>query len=421
MNVLVLGSGGREHALCWKIARSPLVKQVWCAPGSAGMIKDATPLPDSANITDPRAMTDLAAKIGADLTVVGPEAPLVAGVADEFRARGFAIAGASKAAAQLEGSKIFAKQFMDRHKIPTAAFSIAQTQEEARAAAGRFGFPVVVKADGLAAGKGVVVAADQSAALSAIDAMFAGNLGDAGRRVVIEQHIAGEEMTFMIIARGEEYVSLAPTQDHKALRDGDKGPNTGGMGAYCDDGILKRLGGDALLRRVLREIVEPTLAGMKAEGAEYSGILYFGLMVKGGTPYLLEYNARFGDPETQALMSRMDSDIVPLLAGDFSAPPTWTEGASLCVVLSSAGYPGAFMGGLPITGLNEANALPRVKVFHAGTRLEGERFITHGGRVLGVTALGLDLPDAISRAYEAVSMVHFQGMHYRKDIGAKGI
>ncbi len=412
--------------MAWKIARSPLVEKVYVAPGSAGMTDDATVLADHANITDPRAMADLAAKLGADLTVVGPEAPLVAGIADEFLVRGLAVMGPSKAAAQLEGSKIFAKQFMLRHKIATAEFMVATNLADAKAGITKFGFirfkfPVVIKADGLAAGKGVVVAQDWPTAARALESMFGGGLGDAGRRVVIEQYIAGEEMTFMVIADGKRYVALAPTQDHKALNDGDQGPNTGGMGAYCDDTIMERLGGDALRQRILDGIVTPTLGGMVADGVPYRGILYFGLMVKDAVPYLLEYNCRFGDPETQALVSRMESDIVPLLSGDFSQPPTWFDGATVCVVVASGGYPGSFMRGHQIRGLAEAGALPRVKVFHAGTQLENDTFVTHGGRVLGVTASGLDLPDAIRRAYEAVGKIHFQGMHYRKDIGAKGL
>jgi phosphoribosylamine--glycine ligase len=403
------------------MARSPLVEKVYCAPGSDGMSGDATPLLREKNISNPITMADLAQKLNVELTVVGPEAPLVAGVADEFASRGLAIMGASRGAAQLEGSKIFAKQFMQRHKIPTAPFAAASDLAQARAAIDSFGFPVVIKADGLAAGKGVTVAPDHAAALAAVESMFAGGLGDAGRRVVIEQFIPGEEMTFMIIADGERYVSLAPTQDHKAVNDGDLGPNTGGMGAYCDDAIIERLGGDALRRRILDDIVAPTLTGMLAEGAPFRGILYFGLMVAKGEPHLLEYNVRFGDPETQALLSRLESDIVPLLMGDFDRVPTWLPGASICVVMASGGYPGPFMRGLMIRGLTEANALPRVKVFHAGTQLEGDRFVTHGGRVLGVTALGVNLPDAISRVYEAVGKIHFEGMHYRKDIGAKGV
>ncbi len=427
MKVLVIGSGGREHALAWKISRSSLVTQVWCAPGSAGMAGDATPLPDATDISNAATMADLAAHLGADLTVVGPEAPLVAGVADEFLARGLAVAGASRAAARLEGSKIFAKEFMQRHKIPTAPFSIAGDLAAARTALDRdkarssAAYPIVIKADGLAAGKGVVIARDRGEALTAVEAMMGGSFGDAGRRVVIEEFIPGEEMTFMAVADGQRYAALAPTQDHKAVFDGDQGPNTGGMGAYCDDSIMERLGGEPLRRRILREIVEPTLAGMMADGTPYRGVLYFGLMIADGAPYLLEYNARFGDPETQALVTRMESDIVPLLLGDFAQPAKWLAGASVCVVLASRGYPGGFMRGFPIYGLPEAAALPGVKVFHAGTAREGARFVTHGGRVLGVTATGADLKDAMARSYAAVEKIQFDGMHYRRDIGAKAV
>jgi len=384
------------------------------------MSGDATPLPQATDITNAAAMADLAAHLGADLTVVGPEAPLVAGVADEFLARGMKVAGASRAAARLEGSKIFAKEFMRRHKIPTAPFTIATDLPTARAALDRATYPLVIKADGLAAGKGVVIARERGEALTAVEAMMAGSFGDAGRRVVIEEFIPGEEMTFMAFADGQRYAPLAPTQDHKAAFDGDQGPNTGGMGAYCDDGIMERLGGEPLRRRILHEIVEPTLAGMIADGTPYRGVLYFGLMIASGAPHLLEYNARFGDPETQALVTRMEGDIVPLLLGDFDRPATWLSGASVCVVLASRGYPGGFMRGFPIHGLQEAAARPDVKVFHAGTAQEGGRFVTHGGRVLGVTATGADLQDAIGRAYGAVEKIHFDGIHYRRDIGAKG-
>jgi phosphoribosylamine--glycine ligase len=257
--------------------------------------------------------------------------------------------------------------------------------------------------------------------MTAVDAMLAGSFGDAGRRVVIEEFIPGEEMTFMVVADGERYVALAATQDHKAAFDGDQGPNTGGMGAYCDDGIMERLGGEPLRRRILREIVEPTLAGMTADGTPYRGVLYFGLMIAGGAPHLLEYNARFGDPETQSLVTRLDSDIVPLLMRNFDQPVEWRSGASVCVVLASRGYPGGFMRGFPIYGLDDASKMPDVKIFHAGTTLEGGRFVTHGGRVLGVTARGANLSDAIARAYAAVEKIHFDGMQYRRDIGAKGL
>jgi phosphoribosylamine--glycine ligase len=384
------------------------------------MAGDATPLPHASDITNPAVMADLAVQLGADLTVVGPEAPLVAGVADEFLARGLKVAGASRAAARLEGSKIFAKEFMQRHKIPTAPFIIAADAASARAALDAVSFPVVIKADGLAAGKGVLIAQDRGEAVTTVEAMMAGSFGEAGRRVVIENFIPGEEMTFMVIADGERYAALAATQDHKAAFDGDQGPNTGGMGAYCDDGIMARLGGEPLRQRILHEIVEPTLAGMVADGTPYRGVLYFGLMIAAGAPHLLEYNARFGDPETQALVTRMESDIVPLLLGDFDQPVRWRDGASVCVVLASRGYPGGFMRGFPIYGLQDAAGLPDVKVFHAGTALEGARFVTHGGRVLGVTARGLNLSDAIARAYEAIEKIQFDGMQYRRDIGAKG-
>lgn len=415
MKILILGSGGREHALAWKLQQSKGVEQVYCAPGSAGMAADGV-WRESVNITDPKAVLALAERLGADLTVVGPEAPLVAGVADEFLAHGLKIVGPTAAAARLEGSKIFAKEFMRRYQIPTADFVVVDNLEDASRKSNRFGFPAVLKADGLAAGKGVVVARDATECEATLSAMLSGKMvGEAGRRVVLEQFLPGTEVTFTVLSDGRTVVPLAPTQDHKAVFDGDQGPNTGGMGAYCCDSIV----GDALHKRILSEVVAPTLAGMAAEGTPYCGVLYFGLMVTEAGPRLLEYNARFGDPETQALMTRLSSDLVPLLMG--GAPAAWSPGATVCVVAASGGYPGAFERDKRITGLDEAARLPNVKVFHAGVREAEGAFYTSGGRVLGVTASGGDLSEAISRAYAAMEKIHFEGMHYRRDIGRKGL
>jgi phosphoribosylamine---glycine ligase len=355
--------------------------------------------------------------------VVGPEAPLVAGVADEFARTGLTIVGPTKAAARLEGSKIFAKQFMQRHRIPTARFAVAETFDEAVAALALFGVPVVIKADGLAAGKGVVVAHSREEAEKTLDQfMRRKTLGAAGERVVIEECLAGEEVSFILLTDGRGIVPLPPTQDHKALLDLDQGPNTGGMGAYSDDALLA----DLLRKDILRRIVAPTLAGMAAEGAAYSGFLYCGLMLTDGGPKVLEYNVRLGDPEAQPIMMRLGSDLVELLLalsqGQLGALDAhWSPNPAVCVVLASKGYPAKPETGQVITGYEAAEGLGGVKVFHAATRLENHQLLTSGGRVLGVTATAEDLRTAIQRAYDAVGKIHFQGMHYRKDIGAKGL
>jgi len=421
MKVLVLGSGGREHALVWKLRQSPQVEQVFCVPGNAGIAQEAQL--EGGNILAPAEMAALAERLDADLTVVGPEAPLVAGVVDEFQARGLRIVGPTRAAARLEGSKIFAKQFAQRHRVPTAEFVVCESLADADRHLARFGFPVVLKADGLAAGKGVVVAADERQADTTLEKMLTGELvGDAGQRVVIERFLAGEEVTFTVAADGKTALALAPTQDHKPVLDNDQGPNTGGMGAYCDDAIVS----PQLRQRILDEIVHPTLAGMAAEGMPYHGILYFGLMITAQGPQLLEYNVRFGDPETQALMMRLASDLAPLLEATArgrleSMRPEWSPGATVCVVIASGGYPGEFQRDKLITGLAEAEALAGVKVFHAGTRFENDQYFTAGGRVLGVTAPGSNLRKAISRAYAAAEKIRFEGMHFRRDIGKKGL
>lgn len=421
MKVLVLGSGGREHALVWKIRQSPLVERVYCVPGNPGMAQEATL--ESGDILNACAMAELATRLKIDLTVVGPEAPLAAGVVDEFSARGLRIVGPSRAAAQLEASKIFAKEFMRRHKIPTADFAICDKAADIGPYLERFGLPVVLKADGLAAGKGVIVARDPETARTSAAKMLSGEmLGDAGRRLLIERFLPGEEVTFIVLADGRTVVPLAATQDHKAAFDNDLGPNTGGMGAYCDDAILP----EALRARVLREIVQPTLDGMVADGMPYRGFLYFGLMIAAGVPYVLEYNARLGDPETQPLMMRMSSDLVPLLEavanGSLAGKSVeWAPGATVCVVAASRGYPGDYEKGKIISGLAEAEAIPRVKVFHAGTKLVNGQYVTAGGRVLGITAAGAGLREAITTAYRGVEQIHFEGMHYRRDIGKKGL
>ena len=420
MRILVIGAGGREHALVWKLAQSPAVTQVFCTPGNGGISREAVCRP--APQMDPRGLAQMALELKADLTVAGPEAPLVAGVADEFLARGLSLAGPVQAAAWLEGSKIFAKQFMRRHRIPTADFVVCEDLPTARTHLDRWGGPAVVKADGLAAGKGVVVASDRSQTESALQACFSGQLaGEAGSRVVLEQRLQGEEVSFQVLTDGKTVIPLAPTQDHKPVWDEDRGPNTGGMGAYSDDGILS----ENLSSRVLDEIVSPTLEGLRSEGIVFRGVLYCGLMIAADGPRVLEYNVRFGDPETQPLLFRLRGDLAEamkaLADGTLREDMlSWEPGASVCVVAASGGYPGQYATGRPITGIEEAEA-EGAKVFHAGTAQRDNTLVTSGGRVLGITTRGPDLKTATGKAYQAASKIHFEGIHFRRDIARKGL
>ena len=403
MRILVLGSGGREHALAWKLAQSPGVS-VFAAPGNPGIAKVGTCLPLVAGAS----YLQIAEAIGADLTVVGPEAPLVAGVVDAFRARGRKIVGPDRNAAQLEGSKVFAKNFFTQSHISTAEFVIVENETDARKALDRFGFPVVLKADGLAAGKGVIVAHDRTEAEAA--------LGTLKGRLVIEEFLRGEEVSFIALCDGRDVVALAPTEDHKAVFDGDTGPNTGGMGAYCDGAILT----EAQTREILDGVIYPTVEAMR-----FTGFLYAGLMMTEAGPKVLEFNVRLGDPETQPLMHRMASDFVPALmaaaSGELAGVKLeWRRGPSVCVVLASGGYPGTYETGKAIRGIDAAEATGAT-VFHAGTRMGGAGLESAGGRVLGVTAAGQDLAGAIHGAYEAVRQIDFERMHYRTDIGRKGL
>jgi phosphoribosylamine--glycine ligase len=421
MKILVIGSGGREHALTWKLRESPLMTEIYCAPGNPGIGQEAECVP--VDVSDPRKILELAQRVGAELTVVGPEAPLVAGVADEFEKEGLRIFGPSKAAAQLEGSKVFAKRFMQRNRIPTAKFAVVESFDEAIEALAGFSLPVVVKADGLAAGKGVVVARSRQEAERALDDfMRRKTLGGAGEKVVLEECLRGEELSFIILTDGRGIVPMVPTQDHKAVFDNDQGPNTGGMGAYSDDAIL----GERQREEILRRIVSPTLAGMEAEGMPYRGFLYFGLMMTPEGPQVLEYNVRMGDPEAQPILMRLRSDLVELIEaarqGELSGVEAhWTPNPAVCVVLASEGYPGKPQVGRIITGYDVAESLVGVKVFHAGTAMQDLNLITAGGRVLGVTAGAENLSAAIERAYAAIDKIHFEGMHFRHDIGAKGL
>src|ERR1700684_262921 len=421
MKVLVLGSGGREHALVWKLRQSARVSQLYCAPGNGGIGDEAECLP--ADLKSVESMTALAAKLQPDLTVVGPELPLSLGVVDEFAARGWAVFGPTKAAAQLEASKSFAKEFLQRHRIPTAAYAICDSVEEVRVALTHFHAPVVVKADGLAAGKGVVIAANKEEAADAAAEMLSGKMvGEAGARVVLGECLVGEELSFLVLSDGERVAPLVAAQDHKRVGDGDTGANTGGMGAYSTADIVDDTMRDWLVNHIARPVVE----GMKAEGAEFKGVLYCGLMMTARGPMVLEFNCRFGDPETQPILMRLESDLIEALEasiqgrisdGDFK----WSRDASVCVVMSSGGYPGTYEMGKRIDGLDEASAVGGVKVFHAGTSKRDGIYYTAGGRVLGVTARAADLDTAVARAYEACAQISFDGAHYRKDIAGRAL
>jgi phosphoribosylamine--glycine ligase len=421
MKVLVLGNGGREHALVWKLRQSPRVSRLYCAPGNGGIADEAECLPVDLKNLD--SMVALAAQVQPDLTVVGPELPLTLGVVDEFTRRGWATFGPAKAAAQLEASKSFAKEFLQRHHIPTAAYAICDSVDEVREALAHFHAPVVVKADGLAAGKGVVIAASKEEAAGVAAEMFSGKMvGEAGARVILEECLKGDELSFLVLSDGERVAPLVAAQDHKRVGDGDTGPNTGGMGAYSTQSIIDDKMRDWLVHHIARPVVE----GMKAEGAEFKGVLYCGLMMTARGPMVLEFNCRFGDPETQPILMRLESDLVDALEasvagrvseGDFR----WTRDASVCVVMASGGYPGTYDVGKKITGLDEAGAVDGVKVFHAGTTKRGGEFYTAGGRVLGVSARAADLETAVERAYHACEQIHFDGAHYRTDIAARAM
>jgi phosphoribosylamine--glycine ligase len=419
VRILIIGGGGREHALAWRLVQCPSVTAVYATPGNPGIAQVARCIPSA---SDPRGWLLAAESVDADLTVVGPEAPLVAGVVDAFRAAGRAIVGPSSQAARLEGSKIFSKEFMTRAGIPTAEFVRAETEQEAIRALDRLGCPVVLKADGLAAGKGVIIANTRAEAEAAIRGLLSGELvGKAGARLVVEEYLTGEEVSFIVLSDGCHVLPLEPTQDHKAVNDGDTGPNTGGMGAYRDPRILTA----AQRSEILERVIGPTIERMAAERNPFTGFLYAGLMMTAGGPKVLEYNVRLGDPETQPLMHGLGSDFAEALRaaaqGDLSgATLSWRSEPSICVVLAAAGYPGTPRSGDAIGGIDEAEALGAT-VFQAGTRMGGQGLETAGGRVLGVTASGPSLAGAIENDYRAVAKVHFEGMHFRRDIGQKGL
>jgi len=421
MKVLVLGSGGREHALVWKLRQSPRISQLYCAPGNGGIAEDAECV--AADLKSLESMVGLATRLQPDLTVVGPELPLTLGVVDEFTRRGWPAFGPTRAAAQLESSKSFAKEFLQRHRIPTAPFAICDSIEQVRSALGHFHAPVVVKADGLAAGKGVVIAKSKEEAASVAAEMLSGKmLGEAGARVVLEECLTGDELSFLVFSDGERVAPLVAAQDHKRVGDGDSGPNTGGMGAYSTADIVD----DQMRDWLVHHVAQPVIAGMKAEGAEFKGVLYCGLMMTARGPMVLEFNCRFGDPETQPILMRLESDLTEALEasiegrvseGDFK----WSQDASVCVVMASGGYPGTYEVGKRIDGLDEAGAVEGVKVFHAGTSKRDGVYYTAGGRVLGVTARAASLEVAVSKAYEACGKIQFEGAHYRKDIAGRAV
>ncbi|HXM67118.1 MAG TPA: phosphoribosylamine--glycine ligase [Candidatus Acidoferrum sp.] len=421
MKVLVLGNGGREHALVWKLRQSARVSKVYCAPGNGGIGDEAECLPVDLKSLD--SMVALGERIRPDLTVVGPELALTLGVVDEFTRRGWPVFGPTKAAAQLEWSKSFAKEFLQRHRIPTAAYAICDSVGEVRAALSHFHLPVVVKADGLAAGKGVVIAASKEEAASVAAEMFSGKMvGQAGARVVLEEFLKGDELSFLVLSDGERVAPLVAAQDHKRIGDGDTGPNTGGMGAYSTAEIVD----DKMRDWLVNHIAKPVVAGMKAEGAEYKGVLYCGLMMTARGPMVLEFNCRFGDPETQPILMRLESDLVDALEASIQGRVgeedfEWSRDVAVCVVMASGGYPGTFEVGKNIVGLDAAAGMEGVKVFHAGTSKRDGEFYTAGGRVLGVSARAADLETAVARAYGACEKIRFEGARYRRDIAGRGL
>ena len=420
MNILLLGSGGREHALAWKMADSPLIERFYCAPGNTGIAQEAECVP--LELTDHAAIVAFCREHGIDLVVVGPEAPLCAGVVDDLEAAGIKAFGPSRAAAQLEGSKGFTKDLCRANAIPTAAYARFKDAKAAKAYIRSHGAPIVVKADGLAAGKGVIVAQSEAEAEAAVDMMFSGGLGEAGGEVVVEEFLDGEEASFFALCDGETAIPLATAQDHKRAFDGDKGPNTGGMGAYSPAANIDA----AMSGRIMSEIIAPTMRAMKAMSAPYKGVLYAGLMITSQGPKLIEYNARFGDPETQVLMPRLMSDLVPALLAACdgmlkSFDLRWYETPALTVVIAAKGYPGHYTRGTVIEGLDQAAAVEGVEIFHAGTKAEGGRILANGGRVLNISATGKTVREAQARAYAAIARIRWPEGFYRRDIGWRAV
>ena len=421
MKVLILGSGGREHALAWAVAGSRGGTEVVCAPGNGGIAQVARCVP--VDLKDLDAMLGLASAERPDLTIVGPELPLSLGIVDALQERGFRVFGPTRKAAMLETSKGFAKRFLQRHNIPTGNYAVCTSIAEVEKAIEMFHPPVVVKADGLAAGKGVLICQSRKDALEAAHGLFAGTLlGEAERQVVVEEFLQGDEISFLCLSDGKHVAPLVPAQDHKRIGEGDTGPNTGGMGAYSTDNLLD----PAMRDWILRHIAEPTIQGMASEDVPFVGVLYCGLMMTARGPQVLEFNARFGDPETQAILLRLESDLLEALEACVDgrladSELRWSPGASACVVASSAGYPGTYKSGYPITGLAAAAQVPGVEVFHAGSALVDGKLLTSGGRVLAVSAAGDTLQEALERAYRAMGEIHFEGIYYRRDIGHRAL
>ncbi len=421
MKVLIFGSGGREHALAWAVKRNERVTEVVCAPGNGGIAEIARCVP--VDLKDLEVLVRVAVEERPDLTIVGPELPLSLGVVDAMHDLGLRVFGPSRAAAMLETSKGFAKRFLQRYNIPTAHYAMCSTAEELESAVEVFHSPIVVKADGLAAGKGVLICQSRRTAVEAAQGLFSGALlGEAERQVIIEEFLVGEEVSFLCLSDGKHVAPLLPAQDHKRIGDGDTGPNTGGMGVYTASSLLDPEMSDWILHHV----AEPAIRAMAEEGTPFVGVLYCGLMLTARGPQVLEFNARFGDPETQAILVRLESDLVDVLEAciDGRLDQTelrWSAGASACVVASSAGYPGSYKTGLPIQGLSKAEQVPGVHVFHSGSKQLGNQLVTNGGRVLGVTAAASSLDEALDRAYQAIAQIQFDGIYYRRDIGQRAL
>lgn len=421
MKILVIGSGGREHALAWKISQSAHLKKLYCAPGNAGTssIAENVPIEDS----DIEGLAEFASKEKIDLTVVGPEIPLSLGIADEFKNRGLKIFGPDKKAAEIEASKVFAKQFMERHKIPTARARVAYSPEEAQDIlnSGKFPPPLVVKADGLAAGKGVIVCSTKEKAEEAVNLiMVEKKFGASGKRILIEEFLRGKEASFIVITDGAKVLPLVTTMDHKPAYDGDRGPNTGGMGAISPSPFIDK----GLFAEIINAIVLPTVTRMLEEGRKYMGVLYVGLMITDEGPKVLEYNCRFGDPETQPQVLRMESDLVDIILAALGEnvlekEVKWSKKPSACVILASGGYPGKYEKGKWVKGLEDVLKMPGITLFHAGTKKEGDKLYTDGGRVIGVAASENTMTETMEKIYQAISRINFEAMHFRRDIGAQ--
>jgi phosphoribosylamine--glycine ligase len=421
MKVLIFGSGGREHALAWAVRRSDRVKEVVCAPGNGGIAEVARCVP--VDLKDLDDMVRIALAEQPSLTIVGPELPLSLGLVDALQQEGLRVFGPNRAAAMLETSKGFAKRFLQRHNIPTGKYAVCSSPAELEKAIEKFHPPIVVKADGLAAGKGVVICDSRRIAVEAAGGLFSGKLlGAAEQQVVIEEFLEGDEVSFLCLSDGTHVAPLVPAQDHKRVGEGDTGPNTGGMGVYSTDTLLE----PAMTEWILRHIAEPTIQGMAYEGNAFVGVLYIGLMMTARGPQVLEFNARFGDPETQAILMRLESPLVDALEASIDGRLAetalrWTPGASACVIASSSGYPGSFKTGFPITGLDLAARVPGVRVFHSGSTLLGGQIVTSGGRVLGIAAAAASLEEALARAYQAMEEIQFEGKYYRRDIGHRAL